>query len=662
MAKQIRLIALRLRNFKGLREFGLDALGENLAVYGDNATGKTTLADAFMWLLFDKDSANRKDFGIKTLDRHGRELHNLEHEVLAVLDVDGQAIELRKVYKETWTKKRGSATAEFTGHTTDHYIDGVPVQLKEYKARVAEIADESTFRLLTDPRFFNEQLHWQKRREILLQVCGDVSDAEVIASTPALAALPEILRNRSLADHRKVIAARRSEINRELTSIPVRIDEATRSLSEASGDRAELTAELDRLNQQRQAKLAELARIDNGAEIVQKRRQVGEIDLQLMEVQKRVRSASLETIQQEQQRLNEATNRFNTASRDLTRLSDESRDAEQRIASLTRRLDQLRQEWAQISAREFTLSVEESCPACGQALPAERVEAARERALADFNSRRSADLETNAAEGKRVRGEIEALQAEQDRRAAQRGELEAQLERWRAEVSRIQQRIAQLQAEVPDHTQDAEYRRLAEAKRALEQEIEALRTDGEAARQRVAGEVAQIDQEIRRVQAELVRIDQRAAGLQRIAELEAQEKALAAEYERLETELYLTEEFIRAKVRLLEDRINSRFQHARFKLFNVQVNGGLEECCETTYQGVPYSDLNTGARTNVGLDIINTLSEHYGFEAPIWIDNREAVTRLIPTRAQVISLIVSEPDKRLRVERDTAPALQKEAV
>jgi hypothetical protein len=104
-------------------------------------------------------------------------------------------------------------------------------------------------------------------------------------------------------------------------------------------------------------------------------------------------------------------------------------------------------------------------------------------------------------------------------------------------------------------------------------------------------------------------------------------------------------------VQLLEEKINSRFQHARFKLFNVLINGGVEECCETLYQGVPYnSALNNAARINVGLDIINTLSEHYGFEAPIWIDNREAVTRLIPVREQVVSLIVSEKDKTLRVE------------
>ncbi len=128
----------------------------------------------------------------------------------------------------------------------------------------------------------------------------------------------------------------------------------------------------------------------------------------------------------------------------------------------------------------------------------------------------------------------------------------------------------------------------------------------------------------------------------RITELEAQEKLLAAEFEKLEGELYLTEQFVRAKVGLLEDKINSRFEHARFKLFNVLVNGGIEEVCETLYRGVPYgSALNNAAQINVGLDIINTLSEHYGFSAPIWIDNAEAVVDLLPTKGQMIRLVVS---------------------
>ena len=222
----MKILNLTLRNFKGIRNFELNTEGKDVNTFGDNATGKTTLFDAFTWLMFGKDSLNRADFEIKTLGPDGQPEHGLEHAVEAILELDDrQQIALKKVFQEKWQKKRGSATAEFTGHTTDHFVDGVPVQKKEYDARIAEIADENIFRLLTDPRYFNEVLHWQKRRELLLEVCGDISDEDVLASEPKLSRLSEVLGDRAIDQHRKIIQTRRTEINKELQKIPVRIDE-----------------------------------------------------------------------------------------------------------------------------------------------------------------------------------------------------------------------------------------------------------------------------------------------------------------------------------------------------------------------------------------------------------------------------------------------------
>ena len=147
----MRLIDLKLFNFKGIRSFELKSDGKDVSIMGDNGSGKTTLADAFMWLLFGKDSQNKTDFEIKTLGPDGEPEHGLEHTVEARLQLpNGKQLTLKKVFSEKWTKKRGSATAEFTGHTTDHYIDGVPVKKKEFDEQIAEIADEEIFRLLTD--------------------------------------------------------------------------------------------------------------------------------------------------------------------------------------------------------------------------------------------------------------------------------------------------------------------------------------------------------------------------------------------------------------------------------------------------------------------------------------------------------------------------------
>src|SRR5690606_25956670 len=158
----------------------------DLRIYGDNAAGKTTILDAFTWLLFDKDSQNKADFAIKTLDKDGEPIHHLDHEVEGVFEINGERIELRKVYREKWTKRRGSATEEFTGHETDHYIDGVPVKKSEYTQRVAEIAQEDRFKLLTSPLFFNDHMKWQDRRELLIEIAGDVTMDDIIKANPKL--------------------------------------------------------------------------------------------------------------------------------------------------------------------------------------------------------------------------------------------------------------------------------------------------------------------------------------------------------------------------------------------------------------------------------------------------------------------------------------------
>jgi hypothetical protein len=142
----------------------------------------------------------------------------------------------------------------------------------------------------------------------------------------------------------------------------------------------------------------------------------------------------------------------------------------------------------------------------------------------------------------------------------------------------------------------------------------------------------------------------------RIAELKAKLQKLNEELERLDKELYLIDRFVVRKVELLEERINQKFKYARFKLFEEQINGGINEVCITLYEGVPYGlGLNTGAEINVGLDIINTLSEHHNIKAPVFLDNAEAVTKPIEVDSQLIRLVVNEKCKKLEVvhESDT---------
>lgn len=660
--KVIKLLNLKLTNFKGIKDFELDTSGNDIKVFGDNATGKTTLFDAFVWLLFNKDSQNKSDFEIKTLDAAGKTISGLEHTVEGKFDVDGKIITLKKVYYEKWTKKRGSATAEFTGHTTDYFIDGVPSKKKEYEQLISELIDEDIFKLLTNPAYFNEQLKWQDRRKVLLEVAGDVTDDEVIASNSNLSKLPDILQGRTIENHRKIIAARRREINDELEKIPVRIAEVKRNIPNVDGlDKAALEAKISELNKRIDEKQDRISGIRNGQAITQKQKEIQEVEIELLKIKQAHESGAQDELYRVKARLQEEQSNISILSRELENIQQQIKFNNDNIQQIENHLVQLRQEWMEVNNMQFTHNAECECPTCGQALPEEQVEVAREKALSRFNLDKSKRLEEIDAKGKQGAARKQEFAKQNEQLASKVDEINKQIEQKEAVVSKLKAHLEQLESQVVDIMENQQYVAKLQEKQKLFDELNEIRLSADKSIQDVQMEIVNLKSERDQLQSQLGQFAVADQSLARIEELQAQERELAAEFERLEQELYLTEEFIRTKVDLLEEKINSKFKYARFKLFETQINGGLQEVCETLYDGVPYnSGLNNAAKINVGLDIINTLSEYYGFSAPIFVDNAEAVTRLIETNSQLICLVVSEKDKQLRIEVD--PTEMKEAI
>ncbi|RDY70289.1 hypothetical protein DXT76_13520, partial [Halobacillus trueperi] len=650
--QQLKLKELSLENFKGVEKFMVGPKGQNIRIFGDNATGKTTLFDAFTWLLFGKDSQNKKDFSIKNLDVDGNELHNLEHKVEAVFQFNEKELKLRKVYYEKWTQKRGSASKEFTGHTTDHFIDDVPSKKKEFEGKVAEIIDEDVFKLLTSPSYFNEQLHWQKRREILLQIAGDVTDEEVIQSNPRLKKLLDFLDGRSIEDHKKVIAAKRKEINRELERIPVRIDEVNQSKPDVSNlDRQNIRAEVDHLQSLIDEKEAEKHRINSGGEVTEKNKQLAEIETKMLNVRNKQADFNHNKTNGKRQELNSLIREKDELDRQISQKERAIKDNGPVIEGYEGTIVDLKDTWYQVDGEQFEEKHDDSCPTCGQSLPEEQIKAAHEKALADFNRRKAKRLEEITSRGKQLSGKVTELKNQNADFKRDIEDIRKELEQKEAAEIEIQNELQRLEAEVTDFSELPEYKNLHEEKRGIAEQIKQLKENANDSIQEVNDSIAKLRGEKQELETDLSKFDQLSKANKRISELESEQERLGGEFERLEEQLYLTEEFIRTKVNLLTSKINGRFNRARFKLFKENINGGLEETCETLFDGVPYSSgLNNAARINVGLDIISTLSEHYGIQVPIFIDNAEAVTDLINLDSQMISLVVSEPDKILRVE------------
>lgn len=641
---------MNLENFKGVKNFSLVANGESVRIFGDNATGKTTLFDAFLWLLFDKDSQNKKDFDIKLLDTTGDEVHNLNHVVEAIFVIDGAEVVMKKVYTEDWVQKRGAASKEFSGHKTKYYIDEVPKKKKEYTDFVVGIVEEDLFKLITSPTYFNEQIKWQDRRKLLIEICGDISDEEVFASDNQLKGLELILKGRSLEDHRKVVAERRKLINEDLKMIPARIDEINKSFPEGSIDVGAIRNELSEIETEIDANKTLINNIQNGQALQSKELELKKVENDLETVKRSFETDSKEKLYQLQTKLQEEQGNLKILDMKVAEQNRTAEYANSNIKRIEEDLVNLRNDWKEINSWQHEHVEECVCPTCEQDLPVDQVEAARQKALEAFNAKKATNLSEIDSKGKSIAEKKKQHVADIESSSTQIEKLEGIRSEKTKQIEKLTEEIESLKSSLKDVSESPEYNKFMNLRQALEQEVAVIKNQSVQATQDIKDANAQLEAKKREINAEIAQyanVDNLKA---RIQEYEDQEEALTKEYQKLEHQVFLTEEFIRRKVELLTEKINSKFKLARFKLFDNQINGGLQEVCETTYNGVPDSSLNNAMRINVGLDIIETLSNHFGIVAPIFVDNAEAVTKLNAIDAQIISLVVSEQDKTLRVE------------
>ena len=641
----MKLTKLELLNFKGLKAFTINFNGD-VIIRGDNATGKTTVFDSVCWLLFGKDSLDRADFEIKTLDM-GEPVHKVNHEVTGTFTLDeGGTVELKRVYREKYSSPRGGEVT-MTGHTTDYFVDGVPKKEKEYKEIVNSLVDENIFKLITNPLYFNETYSWQNRRKLLLEMCGDISDKDVIAEYSELKALTDILSGHSVDDHRKVVAAKKTAINKELDMIPVRIDEALRGKPTIDTPRDVLIQEISLATTTLETLEADKALLVNGHAVVDTRAELRDVQRRLMaresELQMEYKKQSALKSNEYDMVVSELNNLSSKVESTKYRLDTSNRDI-QRIESV---IDELMHQRQQVNADAFVMDIDEACPTCGQKLPAEQIQAAREKAETKFNLRKSKRLEELNQSIELKQQDIENIK-KRDAGLEPVETLEALIKAKELVKQTITDEIGQLTAPVLDD--DSIYADLKAEEFMLQMKLDESNTDH-------SDEIADIDKRIAttkehrfNLETELNKYEEAKRIDTRVAELESQQAELAAEKSKLDEASYLMDEFVKAKVNMLEDVINSRFKLARFKMFNVMLNGNVEECCETTYKGVPYRSMNNAARINVGLDIINALTSYFKVNAPVFIDNAEAVTEFVPVNSQTIKPIVDESEPQLVVK------------
>lgn len=643
--KTIVLKKLILTNFKGIRSLTLD-FNQETNIWGDNGTGKTTIFDAFTWLLFGKDSHDAKDFNIKTLHLDGKPHQQLEHSVYGLLDVDGQTVELKRIYKEKWVKKRGSEEAEFNGHTTDYFYNQVPCQQVEYNKYVSGILPEELAKAITNPLYFNS-IKWETRRALLTKMAGEISCDEIVGGNPEFEKLIKDLNGKTIEQYRKEIAAKKKPIKDELDAIPTRIDEADKSKPEAADYKAtqtridEIDAEIKGIDE----KLLDNTKA-NHAKLAKVRQQQGEKHSLQMDLAKLHREQTQAVEAANSQVLNElnianrnkqnAVDYINSATESINRLNVF-------IANKVNLKAELVKKWESKNAETLVVMPEDTCcPACKREYEAERVDEIKANSLANFNEAKAKALKQIEEEGHAINAEIKKFEAEIVELEKNINGAKFSIDCYNAEIDKLQAavdapktnpaptpEILSLQKQIDEYVidtidQDNSLQPELDRKAALNTELTNLRA--------ILGTKAQIE-----------RADKR------IADLKAEQKQLAQKLAELEKTEFIIAGFEKANVDAVERRVNSLFSLVKFKMYEEQINGGEVPTCECTVNGVPFSDLNTASKINAGIDIINAICKYNQISAPIFIDNRESVVNLMPCGSQIINLIVDQQYKTLKV-------------
>lgn len=640
-------------NFKGFRDKTIEFNDTLTSICGDNGTGKTSIFDGFTWLLFGKDSQDRKSFDLKPLDENNVAIPKLPHEVSAVLVVDGETIELCRRFNEKWVKRRGQAEEEFTGHEEERLYNNVPLSLKEWNEKISSLCSEQVFKFITNPFYFTSQKP-DVQRAMLFRMAGEISDADIAAGNEDFTALLANLTGKSMEEYKREIQAKKRKIKAEIEAIPDRIDERKRDIATLSEHDYDAIEKSITEKQKQLADLeAEILDLSKKNEAINKQRmeaveQLGSLKEKKLRLEFEIEEQVTADYRKAVSQKNEIQSQIATLKRNITTYNERLKNFKQTIEDCKAIREKLIKEWKKINAE--TISFNENdfiCPTCKRQLDIDDIEKKQQEMTENFNADKSARLTENNSKGQANKRKIEDAElaiktTEQD------------IEKATAEIEALKASEAyNIQAEKPDARPaieaNAEYQKLTEEIAAKENELSKNENAPRLSDEEQRKSISALKSEIEGLKRILANKDTIRRNNERIAELEAQYKTGAQELAYIEQTEFTIAAFNKARIEAIDKRINGLFSLVRFKMFEQQINGGEIETCEAVVNGVPFSGQNNAMRINMGLDIINAICKFEGITAPIFVDNSESINDILPVNSQMIRLVVTR-DKELTIK------------
>lgn len=649
--KEVKLVKMNLKNFKGIRDFTLEPnISSNTYVYGDNGVGKTTLRNAYLWCLTGRDSENRVDHEIRPLDKDGNVIHNLESTVGITLSVNGVNKNITRLYKERWSRKTGDVEITYDGNTTEYYIDSVKVKKSEYEMFVGDIFNVDLIQLLSDPYYFIS-LDWRVQRDYLFSLIN-LTDKEVEDSNPKLKGFCDKFWTSMLESEKKNLNSKKRKIAESVQENTSKLDENINTQIEKldwdsiKKEKANLEKELKEVE--------ELINDTNKATRLVQVKAQEELMSSINKVNENIRAKSnefSELLDSEEEIHNKELKVLKSQLKDIESkkdlILDENRRKEKEIEyykseieKLNKRREGLLSDYKNINNEKFSLDA--ICPTCGSIR--KDIESRREELEKEFNLNKASRLNDNVLAGKGIAKEIESLTESLNSVSIE------STDKLDSTILSLKDKIAKYPAYIASDKAiklKEEINKLKEeSKRLASQDIKTENIDNSELYNRKSLLEDKIKEQDRELYKEEVYLDKE----KRINELKVLIKESNIELARLDGDIFLLELFEKTKNELYESLINSKFEVVEFSLFEYLVDGTPKPNCKALFNGVPVSTLNTGAKVNVGLDVIRTFSNHFSQSYPVFVDNKESVTKTIDIDSQVIFLEVKQNQNKLLVK------------
>lgn len=645
------LESLKIRYFKGLREQDITFDPVETTICGENGTGKTTVVDAFKWLLFEKDSLGRSQFEIKTLE-NGEVIHGLDHLVEGIFKIDGRPLKLRKIYKEVWTKRKGEEQEVFTRHEIERFINDIPVTRTDYNKRINELIDEKIFQLLTDPLYFSQQLEWKERRTALFQLAGeDVTTEDVIKINRELQLIQQDLEDKTIEELQETLKYQRRELNKEREHIPVKIKTLQGTVKEVDKSVVDMRCRVLKGNITKiEEQMLDATKMSE--ERLKKQDELTDLKLSMKEIEYRAKI----NIKDPDEEFKIQISEFKSKLRELESESiSEKRTIdmlERNLTSATQRLNELRHDYTAETERELKIDENiKACPTCERPFSQEEVGHKIAELEENFKGNQVNQLKRLREKGQETAQEVKEYQEELDQAYKTYKEKQGEIELIAKAIKDREELLgtkpkADIQTLLKENN---EYQSLRAEIEKLE--VEVKNRQHSTALDELKSKKLELELELKETEKDLHQDEINQSTREKIEELMVEEKELSKKINEIEKKEDMANEFISTKSELIEKKINEKFEKVTFRLFKKQTNGGVDPTCEVLVDGVPFDNANTAGQVNAGLDVINSLCRHYNIYTPIFIDNRESVNELIATDSQLINLKVTR-HKTLRIEQN----------